>query len=121
MKKILIIEDNESLRLSLSIAFKAAGFEVAAAEDGNKGLKAALSEKPSLVLLDLFLPEMDGYKVLEHLKADGTTAGVPVVVFSVLSQDGDKAEAKRLGATAYLVKSELSIQQVVDKVTAILG
>ncbi len=121
MHKILIVEDNESLRLSLKIAFKAAGFEAMEADDGEKGLKAAVAERPSLILLDLFLPETDGFKVLEHLKADGQTSGIPVVVFSVLSQESDKAEAFRLGAKEYLVKSELSIQQVVDRVRGMLG
>ncbi|HSD12810.1 MAG TPA: response regulator [Patescibacteria group bacterium] len=121
MKKILLIEDNESLRLSLVIAFKAAGFTTIEAEDGKKGIKVAGAEKPDLILLDLFLPETDGFKVLEHLRADGATAKTPIVVFSVLSQEGDKAEAKRLGATDYLVKSELSIQQVVEKIGAMLA
>lgn len=121
MTKILIVEDNESLTLSLSIAFKAAGFEAVAAADGEKALKAAVAEKPALILLDLFLPVMDGFKVLEHLKADGQTSGIPVIVFSVLSQESDKAEAARLGAKAYFVKSEMSVQQVVDQVRALLA
>lgn len=121
MNKILIVEDNESLRMSLGIAFKAAGFETVAVEDGEKGLKAAVAEKPALILLDLFLPVMDGFKVLEHLKADGQTAPIPVVVFSVLSQQSDKTLAMRLGAKEYFVKSEMSVQGVVDRVREILA
>lgn len=121
MNKILLVEDNESLALSLGIALKAAGFEALVAEDGEKALKTAVEERPALILLDLFLPVMDGFKVLEHLKKDGRTSGIPVAVFSVLSQDSDKVEAKRLGAKAYFVKSEMSVQQVVDEVRKLLA
>lgn len=119
-KRILVVEDNASLRLSLKVAFEGTGLEVELAESGKEALDLAAARPPDLVLLDLFIPEPDGFRVLEHLRADGRTRDVPVVIFSVLSQPEDRTKAKMLGATDYLVKSEMSVADVVERVGAIL-
>ncbi|HTK04951.1 MAG TPA: response regulator [Candidatus Eisenbacteria bacterium] len=115
-KKILIVEDNESLRLSLKVAFEGSGLEVFVAGDGRAALDAAEERTPDLVLLDLFIPEPDGFQVLTHLRADRRTHDTPVIIFSVLSQPEDKDKAMALGANDYFVKSEMSIADVVARV-----
>ncbi|MEY4745149.1 MAG: hypothetical protein RL272_1094 [Candidatus Parcubacteria bacterium] len=120
-KKVLVIEDNSGIRLSLEVALKSAGYDVASAEDGEAGLRKAASEKPDLVILDLFLPMVDGFKVLGQLHQDRATSKIPVVIFSVLSQEQDKMEAERLGAVGYLVKSESSIESVVQYIAKLLS
>lgn len=112
-KKVLVIEDSEGIRLSLEIAFKNAGLEVVSAEDGKVGLDLAKKERPDLILLDLFLPVVDGFKVLTHLKRDADTEHTPVVIFSALSQENEKEEAMKLGAAGYIVKAEVSIDKAV--------
>ncbi|HTM69152.1 MAG TPA: response regulator [Candidatus Binatia bacterium] len=119
-KSILIVEDNGSLRLALKVAFEGTGLEAAVAADGNGALDAVERKTPDLILLDLFIPEPDGFQVLSHLRADRRTHEVPVIIFSVLSQPEDKARAMALGANDYFVKSEMSIADVVARVVKLL-
>ncbi len=116
MSKILIIEDSEGVVLSLSVAFKAAGHEPVVARDGVAGFELAKSERPDLIVLDLFLPQMDGFKVLEFLRHERSTEKIPVVVFSALSQEADLDQAKRLGATDYIVKANMSINDAIKRI-----
>lgn len=116
MSKILVIEDSEGVILSLTVAFKAAGHEALIARDGVSGFEMAKKERPDLIVLDLFLPQMDGFKVMEFLKRDGGTEKIPIVVFSALSTDADLNEAKRLGATDYIIKAGMTIDAAVKRI-----
>jgi CheY-like chemotaxis protein len=104
MKKILIIEDNKDNSDLVSYMMTAAGFEVLAAMDGPKGLKLAADKAPDLILLDLMMPDMNGWAVAERLKADPATASIPFIIFTALSDSENKRKAKEIGAAGYVTK-----------------
>lgn len=111
-KKILIIEDEEALATALKMKLTAAGFEVSVALNGQEGVDKALADKYNIILLDLILPLMDGFTVLEKLKEKGNKA--PIVVLSNLSQQEDMDKAKSLGAVDYLVKSNMQLSKILE-------
>jgi two-component system alkaline phosphatase synthesis response regulator PhoP/two-component system response regulator VicR len=115
VKRILLAEDDRFLRRAAEAALKRAGFTVLAAADGEEALRMARAEKPDLVLLDLIMPKLQGFEVLKALKADPGTATIPVVVLSNLGQDGDVRRALEGGAVAYLVKANLSLDDLVAR------
>lgn len=114
--KIFIIEDEEALRKVLREKFEKAGFEVAVAEDGQAGVEGAKKEEPDIILLDLILPKRDGFDVLEDLKADALTKGIPVIVLSNLGEDENLKKALKMGAEDYLVKTQHPINEVVERI-----
>ena len=114
-KRILLAEDDRFLRRAEEAALKRAGFVVLAAADGEEALRMAIAEKPDLVLLDLIMPKLQGFEVLKALKADPATAAIPVVVLSNLGQEGDVQRALEGGAVAYLVKANLSLDELVSR------
>lgn len=121
MKKILIIEDESTLQKTLGDVLSQEGYEVISALDGEIGVRQATEQKPDLVLLDLVLPKMTGFEVLEHLKAAEDTKGIPVIVLTNLEKIEDIQKATELGATTYLVKSNYELKEVVEKVKTVFG
>lgn len=103
-KTLLLVDDEPDLRESLSIRLKASGYRVVTAGDGLEALKKARSLQPDLILLDLMLPKMDGYKVARLLKFDGRFSRIPILILSARGQDRDKELAHSAGADDYLVK-----------------
>ena len=121
MKKILFIEDEAALQKTLGEVLRGSGYEVISALNGDLGLSLAKKEKPDLILLDLILPKMDGLQVLSKLRAEEATKDIPVIVLTNV-EDTEKIEkAIELGATAYLVKAQYSLEEVVDKIKKALG
>ena len=122
-KKIAIIEDDIEISDMYKIKLELGGYVVVSAENGADGLKLIKSEKPDLVLLDLLLPEKDGYEVMEELRKsnDPYIKSLPIVVISNLSNENDIAEAKDLGATDFLVKAKINPSSVLEKVNLVLG
>lgn len=116
MKIILIIEDESALQKALSDVLTQEGFEVVSALDGEAGLRLAENRKPSLILLDLILPKMNGFEVLEALKKDSETKAIPVIVLTNLEDMKNIQKAVDLGATTYLVKANYSLEEVLEKV-----
>lgn len=114
--KILIVEDDKFLQKILTTKFVKEGFDVAAASDGDEAVQKVTSDVPSLVLLDLILPKLTGFEVLTEIKTNPKTKAVPVIVLSNLGQDEDIIRARELGAMEFLVKADLSINEVVTKV-----
>ena len=115
-KFILVVEDDPILKNLLGHTF-AGKYQTLYASDGNEALALFEQNKPSLVLLDLMLPTMDGFAVLETIrKRADESKTVPIIVVSNLGQDKDKERAKALGATEYLVKAEVSIEEIVEKI-----
>jgi two-component system, cell cycle response regulator DivK len=108
--KILLIEDSRFLRGLLERALTRAGYQVLAAADGEEGLQQARLEIPSLVLLDMMLPGLDGPGVLKALKSDAATAAIPVVVLTGLSQRNE-TKLKQDGAAAYVEKTALELDK----------
>ena len=115
--KILVIEDNHNLALGLSDNLKLEGYEVRVAEDGKKGLELAGSFKPDAIVLDLMLPEMDGYQVLRTMRSNGSE--VPVLILTALGDEADKVRGFRLGADQYLTKP-FSVVEFLSRVEALL-
>jgi len=103
-KRILIVDDEPNIVLMLQARLQANGFECLTAEDGLSALELAKKEKPDLIILDLMLPKMDGYKVCGLLKKDARYAKIPIVMFTARAQDEDKNLGEEVGADAYIVK-----------------
>lgn len=115
--KIAIIEDDPMLLKYISSSFKKEkDFEVFTAIDGEEGEKVIMECIPDLVLLDIIMPKKNGFEVLEAVRKNPGTAQVPVMVLSNLMQPGDIEQAKKLGATDYLVKVDLEVQEIIQKV-----
>ncbi len=102
--KILLADDAKNIILVLKMSLEKAGYEVMVARDGLIALKLAQEEDPDLILLDIVMPKMNGFLVLEALKDDPETAEIPVIFISAKSEDKDLERAKLLGANDYLVK-----------------
>ncbi len=117
--KILIIEDNEDLNEMFQIAFDADKFEIESCLNGVDGITKAVEFKPNLILLDIMMPQMDGYEVLKALKKN-TSLKTTVVVNSNLEQKQDAEKALKLGADYYLRKSEYTPFELANKVEDIL-
>jgi len=118
--KILIIEDDRFLRELMVRKLKMENFEVVEAEDGADGLKKIKEEKPDLVLLDLILPEMDGFEVLEQKRRDEEIKDIPVIILSNLGQKEEIDRGLQLGAKDYLVKAHFSPSEIIEKVKLFL-
>lgn len=103
-KKILIVDDEPEIILMVGTRLKAHGYEIVSASDGQAGYEAAQKEKPDLIILDLMLPKMDGYKVCGFLKRDYRYAKIPILMFTAKAQEEDMKLARDMGADAYLVK-----------------
>jgi DNA-binding response OmpR family regulator len=118
---VLLVEDDRFLRRAAEATLRQRGFTVVTASDGEEALRQVAAVAPALVLLDLIMPKLQGFEVLKRLKADPSTRSIPVIVLSNLGQDSDVREAMALGATEYLVKSNLSLHELVTRVEAVLG
>ncbi len=123
MQKIFLVEDNEDIREIYRLRFEVAGFMVVTSGDGLDFLTRVQEEKPDAVLLDLMLPEMDGFSVLKSVKENFDNSDlkkVPIIVWSNLSEDSDIRRALEGGATMYLRKSDYDGDDLVEKVKDIL-
>jgi DNA-binding response OmpR family regulator len=119
--RVLVAEDDRYLRRAAEARLRQQGFNVLIAADGEEALKVAQAELPDIILLDLIMPKLQGFEVLRTLKGDAATARIPVIVMSNLSQDSDRAQCLESGAAAYLVKANLSLQDLVKAVHATLA
>ncbi|RCW47746.1 MULTISPECIES: response regulator [unclassified Halanaerobium] len=104
MKKILLVDDEKNIRLVVGKSLEKAGYDVIYAVDGVDAVEKANEANPDLVLLDLRLPKMNGFLVLEALKSDAATEEIPVVIVSALSEEDDIQKTISLGAEDFLVK-----------------
>lgn len=121
MKKVLIIEDEQTLRGALVDKFTSEGFEVLEAKDGKIGLDLALKNSPDIILLDIIMPVMDGITMLKKLRADARGDSFKVLTLTNLS-DGDKiSETIDNGSLKYLVKSDWTLSDIVAKVKELIG
>ena len=120
LKKILLIEDDKFLRELMSKKLLNLEFEVETAADGETGLAKIKEVKPDVVLLDLILPGMNGFEVLEKAKSDPETASIPVIILSNLGQAEDIDKGLKLGAADFLVKAHFTPQEIVEKMKTIV-
>lgn len=116
MKKILIVEDDNILQQTLKQALEGAGFSVVQVSDGNKAYKKAKQEKPDLILLDLLLPNKHGRIILREIKQDNELDNIPIYIFTVVDNEANMAECLSLGAKGYFLKSDYTLEDIVDKV-----
>ena len=115
-KKILIIEDDKMLREMYEMKLKLAGLDIESAVDGEEGMEKMKKEKPAVVVTDLIMPKKNGFDVLEEMNKDDDLKNIPVVVLSNLGQDSDVDLAKKLGAKDYLIKANIQLEGLVNKV-----
>lgn len=113
-KKILIIEDEEYLSEMYKIKLVAEGYDVIIANDGKEGLEMAYLEQPDLILLDLMMPKMNGFQVLEKLKEKERTSKIKVYILSNMSQTDEIKKGVSLGADGFLIKANLTPTQIAD-------
>ena len=103
-KHVLLAEDEPNIVESLTFLLDRAGFEVSVETDGQKALDRARAEQPDVLILDVMLPEMDGYEILRRLRADQRTAALPILMLTAKGQPKDRATAEDLGATEFMTK-----------------
>jgi DNA-binding response OmpR family regulator len=115
-KRILIVEDDAIINSMYKTKLELDGFEALSASNGSIGLELAKKEKIDLILLDVIMPQIDGFTVLTELKKDAKTKNIPVVMLTNLSTEEDKVKGEKLGAVDYVVKSGLTPAQVSEKV-----
>ena len=115
-KKILLVEDDASLAAVYRARLELEGFDIKEVHNGEDALSAALSYRPDLILLDVMMPKISGFDVLDILRNTPDTTNVRVIMLTALSQPKDKERAEKLGADDYLVKSQVVISDVVERI-----
>ncbi len=116
MKTILIVEDDENLGSVYEMRLQAEGFNTKRAANGEEAIAAATQSVPDLILLDVMMPRVSGFDVLDILRNNPDTANAKVIMLTALSQDSDKERARALGVNDYLVKSQVVIAEVVERI-----
>lgn len=119
-KKILIVEDDEMLAEIYKKKFENQGYDLLIVRDGKEAVMQAKKKKPDLILLDLIMPEMDGFEALAALKGDEETKNIKVVITSNVSQEGEKKKAFDLGAADFLVKADFELNKLAEKIKGYL-
>lgn len=118
---VLLVEDDVFLAGIYQKKFEMEGFKISVAYNGEKGLADAKKKKMDIILLDILLPKLDGFAVLEQLKKDPTTKDVPIILLTNLGQKDDVEKGLEAGAADYLIKAHFKPSEVVDKVRKVLG
>lgn len=121
MSKVMVVEDDASLREIYSIRITAEGYDVVSAGDGEEALAVAVREKPDLILSDVMMPKISGFDMLDILRSTPETAKIKVVMMTALSSEDQRQRGERLGADRYLVKSQVGIEDVVNTIHEVLG
>ena len=120
-RKIIVLADNDPFITRVyKTGLEEAGYNVIVAEDGEAALEEIRTHRPDLILLELILPKLDGFMVLKTLKADAMTATIPVIILTSLSQESDENEARNSGAADFLVKSEVSLNDILARLERLL-
>ena len=120
-RKILLVEDDTALASVYRSRLELEGFDVCEANNGEDALSLAVSEHPDLILLDVMMPKISGFDVLDILRNTSETTNIRVIMLTALSQPKDKERAEQLGVDDYLVKSQVVIGDVVERVRYHLG
>lgn len=120
-KKILLVEDDEALASVYSARLEMEGFDVREVHDGEQALTAALEYRPDLILLDAMMPKISGFDVLDILRNTPETMNLRIVMLTALSQENDRHRAESLGVDEYMVKSQVVISDVVERIRHHLG
>ncbi|MBI3889852.1 response regulator [Candidatus Saccharibacteria bacterium] len=121
MTKILLVEDDKSLREIYGVRLLAEGYDIVSAGDGEEALAMAIKEKPGLIVSDVMMPKISGFDMLDILRSTTETRDIKVIMMTALSSDDQRARGEQLGADRYLVKSQVGIEDVVRTVHEVLG
>lgn len=121
MTKVMVVEDDQSLREIYSIRLTAEGYEVVSAGDGEEALAIAVKERPDLIVSDVMMPKISGFDMLDILRSTPETKDVKVIMMTALSSDDQKKRGESLGADKYLVKSQVGIEDVINSVKEVLS
>jgi len=119
--KIMLVEDDINLSEIYQARLQAEGFEIVSAEDGEEALALAVNERPDLIICDVMMPRISGFDMLDILRGTAGIQDTKVIMMTALSQAEDKARAEKLGANRYLVKSQVTLEDVVKTVHEVLG
>jgi two-component system alkaline phosphatase synthesis response regulator PhoP len=119
-KRILVVDDEKELTDLIKVRLESNGFQAIVAYDGQEGLTKAKKEKPDLIILDLMLPKMDGYKVCRMLKFDEKYRKIPIILFTARAQEADVKLGQEVGADAYITKPFES-KVLLDKIQELLA
>lgn len=118
-KRILIVDDDQGIRQILKKSLESQGYEVLTASDGQEGLKSARQNHPHLLILDLMLPLLDGYKVCRMLKFDRKFKEIPIIMLTSCSEQADEKLGYEVGADAYMTKP-FNSKDVIEKIRTLL-
>lgn len=121
MSKVMVVEDDASLREIYSIRITAEGYDVVSAGDGEEALAVAVREKPDLIIADVMMPKISGFDMLDILRSTPEIAHIKVIMMTALSGDNQRERGESLGADRYLVKSQVGIEDMVNTVHEVLG
>ncbi len=121
MTKIMLVEDDKSLREIYSIRLVAEGYDIVSAGDGEEALALAVQEKPELIVSDVMMPKISGFDMLDILRSTPETSKIKVIMMTALSSDDQRMRGENLGADRYLVKSQVGIEDVINTVHEVLG
>jgi CheY-like chemotaxis protein len=121
MTKILLVEDDKSLREIYGVRLLAEGYDIVSAGDGEEALAMAIKEKPSLIISDVMMPKISGFDMLDILRSTTETRDIKVIMMTALSSEDQRARGEQLGADRYLVKSQVGIEDVVRTVHEVIG
>jgi two-component system, OmpR family, alkaline phosphatase synthesis response regulator PhoP len=119
-KKILLAEDNQFILRSFKHILSEQGYEVETVSDGTYVIAVVCEWKPDILLLDLILPNMNGFDILKELRSNKEYNSLPIIVATSLGQDEDKDKVMNLGATDYIIKSHITSKELVDKIVKVL-
>ncbi|MBZ9572446.1 response regulator [Patescibacteria group bacterium] len=120
-KKILLIEDEEIMIDLLQKKLTKEGYDISVAKNGEEGLEVMREVKPDLVLLDIVMPKMGGFEVMEEMSKDPELKEIPIIIISNSGQPVELSKAQELGAKDWLIKTEFDPQEVIDKVVKQIG
>jgi len=118
--KILLVEDDQMIVELYKLKLEESGFEVTVTEKGSEALEIAKKEKPDLILLDIILPEIDGFAILQTLKSESATKKIPVMLLTNLSQESDQQKGTQLGAAGYFVKAQHTPSDILAEIKKII-
>jgi DNA-binding response OmpR family regulator len=113
---VMVAEDDKFLMKIYETKLKKEGIKIVTASDGVEAVEMAKKHKPQLILLDLIMPKKTGFDVLKEIKADETLKDTPVIILSNLGQESDRKKGMELGATDFVVKANMSIQNIIEKI-----
>ena len=121
MTKIMLVEDDKSLREIYGVRLLAEGYDIVSAGDGEEALAMAIKERPKLIVTDVMMPKISGFDMLDILRSTTETRDIKVIMMTALSSDDQRTRGEQMGADRYLVKSQVGIEDVVRVVHEVLG